>query len=526
MGAVSMGAVSMGAVGVGLDRRGRTGGERSGAGRSGLVLAFCVALLAGNGLAGAQGSTDGPGAPIRAVHRIEAGDVLEIAVIGTADLRQRVVVGLDGDVQVNLVGPLRAAGRSFAELRERIGEALSRKVLKQRTTDGRETVLTIDPENVTVTMLEYRPIYVSGDVAKPGEIPFRPGMAVGQAITLAGGYDIMRFRLGNPFLDSADMKSDYDTLWLDLVREQARIARLEAELKGRNDLNGLEIGGTPLRPAAVQQIIRLEADQLETRNADYRKELDFFERAMSQADGHLAVLVEQQKNEKEGADLDASDYERIRGLFERGSVPITRLTDTRRSMLLSSTRMLQTQVQIEQVKKNREDARRSLQRTSDKRQMDLTQDLQASLARIAMTRNRLEAVGDKLLYTGLVKSQLVRGKGAKPDLKISRRTPTGRVRTGAQDETELLPGDILEVSLEAELMPPVPAEARARDEPLAKGSDQTREERSRSGSGATVAANEPGRPAPARPASERKLPAQGERSSGTGGANDATLNRR
>ncbi|MCJ2053874.1 polysaccharide biosynthesis/export family protein [Methylobacterium sp. J-070] len=485
--------------------------------RLGLTAVLAGLLASGQSLAGPEMMPAAQTAEPTPAHRMEPGDVLEINVIGTADLKQRVVVGLDGDLQLNLVGPLPAVGMTLQELRTRICTALSRKVLKQRTPDGQETMQTIEPDDVTVTIAEYRPIYISGDVSRPGEIPFRPGILVSQAITLAGGYDIMRFRLGNPFLDSADMKSDYDTLWMDLVREQARIARIEAELKGQPDLAGFEIRGTPLRPAAVQQIIRLETDQLKARNADYQKEREFFERAVAQSDNNLAVLTEQQKNEKEGADLDTSDYERIRDLFQRGAVPITRLTDARRSMLLSATRSLQTQNQIEQVKKDREDARRNLQRTSDKRQIDLTQDLQNSVSKIATTRNKLEAVGDKLVYTGLVKSQLVRGKGGEPDLKISRRTPAGRVRTRAQDDTELLPGDVLEVSLEAEVVPPAPPQATLSNEKAAPPASQpagAAEQKDSARGPATVAVNEPGRPA-VRPLPDRKPPA-GERNPGAG----------
>ena len=42
---------------------------------------------------------------------------------------------------------------------------------------------------VVATVVEYRPIYVNGDVSKPGEHPFRPQMTVRQAVALSGGYD-------------------------------------------------------------------------------------------------------------------------------------------------------------------------------------------------------------------------------------------------------------------------------------------------------------------------------------------------
>jgi protein involved in polysaccharide export with SLBB domain len=37
-----------------------------------------------------------------------------------------------------------------------------------------------------VTVVEYRPIYVFGDVVKPGSYPFRPGFNALTAVTEAG----------------------------------------------------------------------------------------------------------------------------------------------------------------------------------------------------------------------------------------------------------------------------------------------------------------------------------------------------
>ena len=54
-----------------------------------------------------------------------------------------------------------------------------------------------------------------------------------QAIALAGGYDIMRFRMNNPFLEQADLQSEYRALWTEFAKEQAPFARLQASLMAR-----------------------------------------------------------------------------------------------------------------------------------------------------------------------------------------------------------------------------------------------------------------------------------------------------
>ena len=112
------------------------------------------------------------------------------------------------------------------------------------TPDGREHVVVLDADQVTANVVEYRPIYVNGDVSKPGVQAYRPLMTVRQAVALCGGYEIMRFRMNNPFLKSADFRSDYKSLWTDFAKERVHIWRLRTELgEGDNlDQKGLPDG--------------------------------------------------------------------------------------------------------------------------------------------------------------------------------------------------------------------------------------------------------------------------------------------
>ena len=85
-------------------------------------------------------------------------------------------------------------------------------------------------DQITANVVEYRPIYVNGDVSKPGVQAYRPLMTVRQAVALCGGYEIMRFRMNNPFLESADFRSEYESLWADFAKEQVHIWRIRTEL--------------------------------------------------------------------------------------------------------------------------------------------------------------------------------------------------------------------------------------------------------------------------------------------------------
>jgi polysaccharide export outer membrane protein len=357
--------------------------------------------------------------PAKAEYRLDVGDVLEISVAGVPEFRQRVAVQLDGSISYPFLGTFVVAGLPPSEVRAKIRATLPSKVFRQRTPDGREIVVMIEADQITANVVEYRPIYVNGDVSRPGEQIYRPLMTVHQAVALAGGYEIMRFRMNNPFLESADFRGDYESLWTEFAKEQAHIWR----------------------------ITRLEIEQLKGRQDDYVREKEFLQHGVKQADEQIGVLSEQLQKEEAGLLADAQDLQRLTDLFNRGSVPMPRITDARRALLWSSTRQLQTISQLMSTKKQRNDFSRQLERLDDQRRINLRHELQDAVVKLNQIRAKLQAVGEKIQYTALVRSQLLRGAGSKPEITIVRKGKTGREHLSAGEDSELQPGDVVEVAL-------------------------------------------------------------------------------
>jgi len=159
-------------------------------------------------------------------YQLATGDVIEIAAVGAPDIRSRASVDVDGRAIFPLIGPVKAAGLTISAIQANVRELLPTKVFRRRSDDSREYPIVLTPDEILVSIVEYRPVYVNGDVAKPGPQPYRPGLTVRQAIASAGGFDVMRFRAKDPFLESADIKAEYDSQWLEFAREQARLRSL------------------------------------------------------------------------------------------------------------------------------------------------------------------------------------------------------------------------------------------------------------------------------------------------------------
>jgi polysaccharide biosynthesis/export protein len=178
-----------------------------------------------------------------------------------------------------------------------------------------------------------------------------------------------------------------------------------------------------------------------------RTERAFLQKGIAQADAEIQVLSEQEKSEVEGLKADTEDFERIKELFSRGTLPILRVTDARRAMLLSSTRKLQATANLMQIKRQRDDLSRQIERLDGQRRSDLLRELQDATLALSKIRFKLQSTAEKLQYTTFAKSQLAGGFGNKPAITIVRNGTKGIERLVADEDFALQPGDVVEVAL-------------------------------------------------------------------------------
>ena len=396
----------------------------------------------------------------KAEYRVNIGDVLEIEIAGVPELRHRAAVQLDGTISLPLAGTLPVGGLLLSQIQSKVGAALARKVFRQRTLDGRENVIVLGADEVTMSVAEYRPIYVNGDVAKPGEYPYRPAMTARQLVAIAGGYDVMRIRMSDPFIESADLRSEYGSLWTELAKEQARLWRIKSELGEGSQINPGILTEESIARSAISEIVNAETEYLKTKQNDYQREKAFLQHGIRQGDEEVHVLSEQQKQDEQGLQADLEDLQKVNELYGKGALVSPRVTDARRAVLLSSTRKLQTQAQLMQVKKQQDELTRKLAKLDDQRRLDLLRELQDTSVKLHEIREKLQSVGEKLQYTGMIRSQLVRGDGNKPEIAIIRKGEKGQERIAATEDTELQPGDAVEVTLPYQDGPDAPPRRR------------------------------------------------------------------
>jgi len=108
-------------------------------------------------------------------YRLGPGDTLRIITYGEDPLTGEFRVNDQGAVALPLAGTVKAAGKTPHELETAVGVALKKGNMLRKS-------------SVSVEVASYRPIYVLGEVNKPGQYPYQPGMTVVSAAAVAGGF--------------------------------------------------------------------------------------------------------------------------------------------------------------------------------------------------------------------------------------------------------------------------------------------------------------------------------------------------
>jgi polysaccharide export outer membrane protein len=399
------------------------------------VVLFAAALL---------GSTQ----LTRAEYRLQGGDVVEISVAGVPELKQRAPVQFDGSITFPLIGTLMVEGIPFSDIRSKIQSAVAGKIFRLRTPDGRELPRLFERDEIAAAIVEYRPVFVTGDVSRPGEQVFRPRMTVRQALASAGGFSAPA-RANTTSIDAANLRSEYITVWLSLAREHVRVWRIKTELGENVDLDRKAIPSAPVSDATLSHIVNLEIEYRATRDSDHERSKDFLRRSMQQADEHIKILSEQQQGEGEGLRADAQELQKARAAWGSGNLPSPRVAEARRAVLLSSTRNLQTTAQLMQVKRSRADLERELEKIDDQRRIRLLAELQDAAVKLVGERAKLQSAEEKLQLAGLPPPRASDAPG-KPDISVFRSSANGTERLMVDSDSELQPGDVVEVALRGE----------------------------------------------------------------------------
>jgi polysaccharide export outer membrane protein len=115
-----------------------------------------------------------PGAAYDRQYLLDAGDKLRVVVYGQEGLTNSYAIDAGGSITMPLIGAVPARGLTPAGLASHITGRLRGGYIRE--------------PSVAVEIEAYRPFFILGEVAAPGQYPYVPNMSVESAVAIAGGF--------------------------------------------------------------------------------------------------------------------------------------------------------------------------------------------------------------------------------------------------------------------------------------------------------------------------------------------------
>jgi polysaccharide biosynthesis/export protein len=362
---------------------------------------------------------------------IGKGDVVEINVLNLPALHRRLTVGPDGRIAVPPLGTLVAAGLTAEQLQSAMQKQLIEKNVAR------------DPD-VVVEIAEYRPVFLDGDVAKPGEYGYRADLTVRKAVATAGGYGPLAELQGlTPLMEAARAKGDVGSLAIEVARQRLRVLRLNAELADEPELAIAHPTDGAVDPELFASLAKTEVAQFVADKADRETQRAYLRRMLQTSQSELEFLNRAGQEQQQSLRQQMDDTARARDLLQRGIGTVVRTEDEERAIGMLQWQNLDVQARSQRANGQIADATRQLQGYDDQRKIRLLNELRESSAEVGKLGQELAAARDRLKYAG--------GAGAVEEslvhVVIYRTVNGAEQRLDAQPDTALMPGDMVQITV-------------------------------------------------------------------------------
>lgn len=350
-------------------------------------------------------------------------------------LNDEFTVGANGKVSLPLVGEIAAGGMTPSAVANAVGEAL------------RNRMQLVQKPDTTVEVVEYRPFYITGDVMKPGDFPFRPGLTVLQAVALAGG-ELRSIDFNARQREAIAARGELETVLLARTGLLMRQARLKAESAGAEEFTlppELVAEGARGRAAYEQEhlIFTTRRDAFRTQTNALTSLKDFLEK-------EAQSLTAQIETEAKQVTLVQKELDGVTTLVGKGLAAAPRQFALERTMAQLQGDRLRLDTSILRAKQEASRAQISLLELQSKRNGEIAVELREADQRLRELASRRNVNEDLLQEATAAGASGARRDNVRQALTYTlvRATSPGEP-VAAAEGTPVGPGDMVKVSLPA-----------------------------------------------------------------------------
>lgn len=374
----------------------------------------------------------------RAEYALAPGDVLEIVVTGFPELRQQLTIDTDGVVSLSGAGAVRIAGSTLGDAAEKVRRGYTSGPMRLRGADGRQGIVQIYPEEVVVRVAEYRPIYILGDVARPGAQAFRGQLTVERAIALAGGLDLSVSKARDTVLQRADVEAEREILKGELTAALATIRQIRLGLGRSGGSHDLYRPDHPDGARGQNDIDSVISERFGARQHEFENETRFLARQLEQVRTQVASV---ERHLQQAKDLYNAQSTLTDGLRRSAATSKLVVIQNQRELEAMLGRIGQVETQLAQARSTEEDVTRRIGKVRGEYEATLLRELQEATSKLKTIEARQTAVSEKLAHLGPSSGP----SETDAVISIQRDGATGSIVANAQ--TSLQPGDVIRVTL-------------------------------------------------------------------------------
>ncbi|WP_333830536.1 polysaccharide biosynthesis/export family protein [Pararhodobacter sp.] len=369
---------------------------------------------------------------------LKIGDELELDILDDSDPPQRFIVGSDGAVRLPLIGGLEVANLSLQEARARIRQTyVDRQVFINPTVD--------------LSIAAYRPVFVTGDVRNPGFYEFRLYISAEQALGLAGGPVVPLNNAETRILERRALEGSLASVQADLARFATEYARIRAQVQGRDEVRWDDMP-TRIRPLVDQAVflelkpVEDEIIVLERRNHETQSRL--LREAIVESENEIILLAARESAQATALERTQEDIARGQALTERGVQASGTLSQLHRLGAEAEDLLFQIRGQQTAARRRLGELQREYSRLESDRAQRLLSEGQSRWSEIAKLESDRLSIIDRLdLLRQWITSAANAELEARVEYRVRRRAPEGVTTFDVDGLAELLPGDLLIVTV-------------------------------------------------------------------------------
>ena len=370
-------------------------------------------------------------------YQLGSGDKLRISIYHWETISGTYAVGLSDTISIPLVGDITVRGLGTKQVGDIISDRLQKKMS-----------LT-DTPSTSVEVVQFRSFYIIGDVEKPGDYPFRPGMVVLNALAIAGGFyrpTEATTRVSRELISSSGDLAGDDTKLISLY---LRRSRLQAELEGKLVVvMPAELGKSGDAPSYLKALGE-EQTILNNRATAVHQETTALDRLVELLTQEISTRQLQGTAVDEELNGLVAEAKSVRDQVGRGVSTLTRQSTLDVTVADVKRTKYEIQTDILRAKQSISEASQKKDRILSDFRNTVLSDLKDTSAKIDDTANHRETSQRMVRAVSMMSAQArreaPRSSGEGSLFKIIRLGSHGLAEVPANDLDSMEPGDIVKV---------------------------------------------------------------------------------